>query len=187
MHDAPAPAVSGQIELSVHDLGQLWQSLDPLPFRERDLDQAVEEYLVASVADIPRSAGIEIIVRLPETEAARAEAGHVGDAIHNYFAYRAGGIDRELRELFRTGRLSLLVGLAVLAACTVAAQIAMSLVGGQLGRFLEEGLIILGWVANWHPIQIFLYGWQPLTRRRHIYRRLAGARVRLTPTQAAVG
>ena len=182
MHGDNDHGASGQIELSVHDLGQLWQSLDPLPFRERDLDQAVEEYLVASAADIPKSTAIEIIVRLPKAEAARTEAGHVGDAIHNYFVYRAGVIDRELRELFRTGRLSLVVGLAVLAGCIVAAQIAMSLVGGQLGRFLEEGLIILGWVANWHPIQIFLYGWQPLTRRRHIYRRLAGARVQLTPS-----
>ena len=44
-------------------------------------------------------------------------------------------------------------------------------------RFLEEGLIIVGWVANWKPLEIFLYDWWPLARRRNLYRRLAAAKV----------
>jgi hypothetical protein len=42
-------------------------------------------------------------------------------------------------------------------------------------------LVILGWVANWRPIQIFLYDWQPLVRRRRLLKRLAKATVRLAP------
>ena len=41
--------------------------------------------------------------------------------------------------------------------------------GGKLDHF--------GWVANWKPIEIFLYDWWPLARRRDLYRRLAAARV----------
>jgi hypothetical protein len=50
---------------------------------------------------------------------------------------------------------------------------------GTVSRFFEEGLIILGWVANWRPIQTFLYDWWPVARRRDLYRRLAKASVKL--------
>lgn len=181
MPDSHAP-LQTQIELSIHDIGQLWHTLDPLPFRERDLDQAVEEFLVSSAAEMAQRGTIEILVRLPKSEADREEARHVSDAIRHYFGYRADVVGWELRELFRTGRTSLAVGLVVLAACMIAAQFATKLLGGQVGRFFEEGLIILGWVANWQPIQIFLYGWQPMTRRRGLYRRLASANVTLLPS-----
>jgi hypothetical protein len=46
---------------------------------------------------------------------------------------------------------------------------------------VEESLLILGWVANWRPLEIFLYDWWPLTRRRDLYRRLAAAAVELRP------
>lgn len=165
----------------MNDVGLLWHALDPLPFRERDLDQAVENYLVSCAAETPPHGQIEIVVRLPQAEADREEARHVSDAIGHHFAYLIELVDAELRELFRLGRAALVVGLTVLALCAVAAQLAGALLDGPVRRFFEEGLIILGWVANWRPIEIFLYGWQPLTRRKRLYQRLADARVTLSP------
>ena len=175
----PAHTAPARIELSIRDIGQLWQSLDPLPFRERELDAEVEAWLVGSVAEMAHRGPIEILVKLPQGEAERDEAAHVAEAFRNHFLYRAEVVSGELRELFRNGRAFLALGLAVLAGCTLAAQLVARLPGVVFGRFFEEGLIILGWVANWHPIQIFLYGWQPLVRRRRILRRLAEASVRL--------
>jgi hypothetical protein len=76
--------------------------------------------------------------------------------------------------------MSLLIGFAVLAACVVANQLMVESFGtGHLARFFGEGLVILGWVANWRPIQIFLYDWWPIARSRNLYRRLAAAKVEL--------
>jgi len=173
---------AGQIELKVRDIGQLFQSLDPLPFRERDLDAAVEEYVVAWAREQGGARPIRILVHLPAEEARREEARHIGDAIRNYFAYRAEAVRWELRELFRVGRASLAIGLAMLAACVFLGAEVSSRVGqGYVGRFFDEGLIILGWVANWRPIQIFLYDWWPLVRQRRLYVRLAGAVIELRP------
>ncbi|MDI1326556.1 MAG: hypothetical protein PSV23_07125 [Brevundimonas sp.] len=168
------------IELKIRDIGQLFQSLDPLPFRERDLDAAVEEYVVAWAREQGGSAPVRILVHLPAEETRREEAGHIGDAIRNYFAYRAEVAGWELNELFRVGRASLAIGLTVLALCVALGAEVSSRVGeGYVGRFFDEGLIILGWVANWRPIQIFLYDWWPLARRRRLYQRLARAVVEL--------
>lgn len=173
------------IELKIRDIGQLFQSLDPLPFRERDLDAAVEEYLVAWAREQGGSAPIRILVHLPAEETRRAEAGHIADAIRNYFAYRAEVAGWELNELFRIGRASLVIGLTVLALCVALGAEVSSRVGeGYVGRFFDEGLIILGWVANWRPIQIFLYDWWPLVRRRRLYQRLARAVIDLRSLRA---
>ena len=48
-------------------------------------------------------------------------------------------------------------------------------------RLVEESFLILGWVANWRPLEIFLYDWWPLVRRRDLYRRLSEAAVETKP------
>lgn len=180
-----ADAAGGRpIELKIREIGQLFQSLDPLPFRERDLDAAIEEYVVAWAREEGGARPIRILIHLPPDQAEREEAGHIADAIRNYFAYRAEAVGWELKELFRVGRGSLVIGLTVLALCVVlGAEVNRRVGEGYVGRFFDEGLIILGWVANWRPIQIFLYDWWPLTRIRRLYRRLARATIDLKPLE----
>ena len=38
---------------------------------------------------------------------------------------------------------------------------------------LEESLKIGGWVAMWHPMEVYLYGWWPLRRIGRIYQKLS--------------
>jgi hypothetical protein len=42
------PTTGAKIELNLSRLNQLFNSLDPSPFHERDLDQDAEEYIVSS-------------------------------------------------------------------------------------------------------------------------------------------
>jgi hypothetical protein len=170
------------IELKVEKVAQLFDTLDPLPFRERDLDREAEDYIVSWARELPRGAPIRILVHLPAAETTGEEAAALGPAMTRYFQYRADHASGELKELFRLGRFSLAVGLVVLGVCLLLGRVlTRNLALGELGRFLNEGLIILGWVANWRPIEIFLYEWWPLVRRRGLFRRLAQAQVLCRP------
>lgn len=170
------------IELRIRDVGQLFHSLDPLPFRERDLDQNVEDYIAGWARELPRRVPLNIVIHLPGAVAETASAQEIPEAIRNYFAYRASIVRQELRELFRTGRTALLFGLSVLVLCLLlSALVDRYTAEGLLSRFFREGLVILGWVANWRPVEIFVYDWQPLIRRRRLYLRLARAGVQLAP------
>jgi hypothetical protein len=174
------------IELRVDDIAQLFETLDPLPFRERDLDKDAEEYIVSWARELPRERSFRLIIHAPAGELGSTHAQHLEPALQRYFAYRAEAIGRDLNELFRIGRMSLAIGIAVLAICILIARIAGSMTGGGgVGRFVEESLIILGWVANWKPIEIFLYDWWPLARRRDLYRRLAQAPVSIVAATPA--
>ena len=174
------------IEVQVEQITQLFDTLDPFPFRERDLDKDAEEYIVGWAREFPRNQPITIIIHAPANELQSEHAKELGPALGRYFSYRAEVIARDLNELFRIGRKSLLIGVAVLAVCVLIARGAATVLGsGNVSRFIEEGLIILGWVANWKPIEIFLYDWWPLARRRDLYRRLAVAKVELRSASQA--
>ena len=41
------------------------------------------------------------------------------------------------------------------------------------GDFFREGLLIIGWVANWKPIEFFLYDRRPMVRQRNVLKALS--------------
>jgi hypothetical protein len=48
------------------------------------------------------------------------------------------------------------------------------------GRILDESLLIVGWVAMWRPLEIFLYDWWPIRAEARLFERLATMPVRVT-------
>lgn len=168
----------GVIEVRLEKLAQLFNSLDPSPFHERDLDDDAEAHIVGWARELSEREPLAIVLDLPREEAVKARSRDVAASLANYFETRADMADRDLRELFREGRRAIGIGLPILAACLVASQqIGRAPDLGPAGRVVAESLVILGWVANWKPLEIFLYDWWPIRRRRDLYRRLAAARV----------
>lgn len=170
----------GLIEIRAEKVSQLFDTLDPSAYPQKDLARTTEEFIVGWARELPRSRPIEIVVHLPASEAASVPAQQLGDAFSSYFRYGADRLSIDLKELFRIGRWSLLIGVSVLGGCVVLGQfVARGFEAGYLNRVFGEGLIILGWVANWRPMEIFLYDWWPLVRRRRLYLRLSVASVRV--------
>jgi hypothetical protein len=44
---------------------------------------------------------------------------------------------------------------------------------------VDTSLTIAGWVAMWHPMDVFLYGWWPLRREGKVYRKLSAIPVKV--------
>lgn len=68
------PAEPSLIEIRVEKLAQLFHSLDPLPFREKDLDKDAEEFIVSWARELPRDQSFKIVVHVPEEQLALPEA-----------------------------------------------------------------------------------------------------------------
>lgn len=172
----------GNIELRVDDIAQLFHTLDPFPFRERDLDKEAEEFIVGWARELPRTQPLRLTVHFPDTRAQTEAARDLAQAFRRYFSERAIVMDGDLKELFRIGRRSLAIGASILAACLLSAHFAGAyLVETPFKRLVEESFLIMGWVANWRPLEIFLYDWWPIGRRRQLYRRLEDATIELKP------
>jgi len=166
------------IELQVTNIEQLFHTLDPFPFRERDIDREAEDYIVSWASELSAKDDLTIVIHLAAGPVAAPKLEDVEPALKRYFAYKAHLFQTELHELFRIGRRSLLFGLGILVVCLLLARwIAGYVEPSPATPLIRESLLILGWVANWKPIEIFLYDWIPIVRRRNLYRRLADATV----------
>ncbi len=158
------------IEIRLRELRQLFNTLDPAPFHEKDLDPAAEEYLVGAVREIGPHPS-RVLLHLPpgttDDQACEAVA-----AIRLYFINRSRHAREQLRQLFVRGGISLLIGLAFLATCLAARELLVASVA-PLDAIMSEGLLILGWVAMWKPVEIFLYDWWPELAQRRLFERVA--------------
>ena len=164
------------IEIRLARLAQLFHSFDPAPFREKDLDPAAEAYLTESAEEIGTDLPIALVFELPAAEIPTAQA-LLPEALSNYFTVRAMSTRRTLNRLLRDGRAALVIGLVFLGLCLVASEAVNQWAAGLATRLLGEGLLIVGWVALWRPLEIFLYEWWPVRRRIAICKRLAAAPV----------
>jgi len=166
--------MTGLIELKLAELNQLFNSMDPSPFHERDLDHDAEEFIVSWAAEHPRQHELKLVVHLatpppPEIDAPALVAG----SIAHYFHYRATMSLHERRRLLREGRAALVVGLLFLGLCQIGASLLPVPPEGGWTSMVREGLVIVGWVAMWKPLDIALYRWWPLVAQRRLFRRLA--------------
>ena len=85
-----------------------------------------------------------------------------------------------MRQLFRIGRTSLLIGIAILAVCLLGGDLlATALRGQRVGELLREGFLIGGWVAMWRPMEIFFYDWWPIRAEGKLFDRLTAMPVRI--------
>jgi len=161
------------IEIRLREIRQLFHTLDPAPFREKDLDEAAEQYLLEACREAGAHRPLRLVVHLPQSEAASEAAHTLADAIHNYFAYRERQLRADMRRLLRYGAVSFVIGLGFLMACL---GLRRWLVARPLAvdrTIVDEGLLILGWVAMWRPTEALLYDWWPMAWRRALLRRLA--------------
>ena len=168
------------IELKVESVASLFDPFDPFPLPTRDLSRTAEEFIVGWARELPP--GTPITLALHVSSLATHDVSDLQAAFTNHFRQRMRSVSGDISELFGVGRTSLMIGLAMLVACVLGAQGAGMVLGNTpAARILSEGLIILGWVANWRPVEIFLYDWWPLAGRRRLYQRLSDARIKLQP------
>jgi hypothetical protein len=180
----PKPLPPHRIELNLREIGQLFNSMDPSPFYEKDLDHDAEEFIESWAQEFPRHEPVTLVVHLKEFPAAHDTRALIEQAVHHFFADRARLNQLELKRLLKTGRLSLFIGLSFLAVCTLVSELLAVWAAGSAGwQILREGLTIGGWVAMWKPMQIYLYDWWPLRRRGLIYRKLSRMHVEVRPAR----
>lgn len=156
------------VEVKLREPRQLFNSLNPAPFHKKDLDAAAEEYIVSAVQELGIHQRNKLVIYLPAPQT--AETTTLPDAIRHYFTYRAQQTAAELRQQLRFGAISLVIGLAFLCLCLMLRQLLMQRDASQI---VTEGLLIVGWVALWRPLEVFLYEWWPIRQRVHRYRYIA--------------
>ncbi len=168
------------IELKLRSMTQLFNSMDPSPFNEKDLDHDAEEFIVSWAQEYPAKAVLQLNIYLdqwPEEDPTSV----IQEAVHHYFSYRSQMSKREFHHLMKQARTSLVIGLAFLAACLFTSEMLLGSIEHGSVSVMKESLTIMGWVAMWRPMQLYLYDWWPIRQQVQIYERLSQMIVQVTP------
>jgi hypothetical protein len=182
MHSAPHSIQT--LELRVREVRQLFNSLDPSPFLNKDLDRNCEAFIESWALSRSHESRLHLSIHVEELDSAGQASELLTDAIHNHYKYKVTLVRSELRQLLRQGRTSLAIGLAFVTFCLLTAEAAGNFITGPARAITRESLTIIGWVAMWRPVQILLYDWWPLKRRIRVYENLSFARVTVVQREA---
>ncbi|MGA7593686.1 MAG: hypothetical protein WCA64_00685 [Gallionella sp.] len=167
-----------RLALHLREIGQLFNSMDPTPFLNKALDPEAEAFIETWASGYVAGSRFHITIDLeqwPQDDPTELLAG----AIHNHFNYKAKRARSALRRLMRDGRTSFVIGLVFVSLCLIAANVIGRSVSNAGYSIARESLTIVGWVAMWRPLQIFLYEWWPLNRQIRRYHMLGSAHIQV--------
>lgn len=145
------------IDIRVQRVDQLFDSLDPSPFsaNEKALRRDAENYIVDFAGEYERTDPLRLIVHAPAS--IESHAGEVTGAIHAHFQFAYEQCRRQYRRRMRIGRKLLLVGVAALVNALLLRALLGAPGDSPIFAAMGEGLLILGWVAMWRPVEILLF------------------------------
>jgi hypothetical protein len=178
--EAAWPANHRVIDIRVAELNQLFNAIDPAPFRKRDLAPNAEEFIVGWAQEQAADVSLAMQVHLGHSDRLEEDTVVLRDAVQQFFHQRAEASRRAVRLLLRNGRTSLMIGLVFLGASVGVSDLLAWWFRGGIAQILREGCLIGGWVAMWRPLEIFLYDWWPIRAEARVFDRLAAMPVQVS-------
>jgi hypothetical protein len=156
------------IDIRIASVERVFDNRDPAPFRERDLDPDLVEYLLAAAEDLISHDRFQIIF----WSEAPCQPEEIEQAFRGHFDYELDRLDRQRRRRRRIGQITLLLAVVAIIALMSLAQLVGTLIPSSIGLGLKEGLVISSWVLMWKPVEVLIYDWIPYRRERKVVRRL---------------
>jgi len=159
------------VDVKLKTIEQLFDNRDPAPFRERDLDPDLADYLLDAGEDLLAAPRLRIVFWLdrpcPPGEIEQAVRAHFEDVIARNLRTR--------RRRRRTGQVALALALVVVTALVGLSRLIAGAVPGELGQGLKEGLVIAAWVVMWRPVETLIYDWIPARHERSVAAKMLAA------------
>ena len=161
------------VDVRLTTVEQMVDTRDPAPFRARDLDPDLVDYLFGAAEDLLPHGAIRIVFWFPSPPA----AAEVGPAYRAHLANELARGDRQRRRQRRINQASLVVAVVLLVALQGLAELALRLPASSVRQAVREGLVILSWVVLWRPVDLLIYEWIPARRTRRLWQLLHDAEI----------
>lgn len=178
MTDAPRYRIedgAAIIDVRVPTVDRLFDNRDPAPFRNRDLDPGLVEYLVGAAHDLARVDELRLTLSVDEP----CVPNEIENGVRSHFEYELERGARRRREQVRTGWIALAVAAIAVLGLIGLAELVTRAMPGTLGSGIKEALVISGWVLMWRPVELLIYDGIPWRRERRALRALRDAAIEI--------
>lgn len=163
------------IEIATGKVEAIYNDMDRYaPYRRKELDQGLVEYLIDSAREIGRHDFV-IHFRLA-TPADTRQTCRAQTSIHNYFRYLIALEFRKLAAMTRSSLIFLAIGVVILSLSVLVNQ-RLDDHDSVIANVIAEGLNVAAWVSLWNAIANVLVHWTPHRALIKMYQRIATAPV----------
>lgn len=160
------------VDVRVPPLENLFDKRDPAPFRSRDIDPGLRDYLTESVEDLMASGPPRLVFWLEKP----CELNSIEEPVRAHFAYELERLARHREREVRLGYFALFIAIGLISLFISLAQWVGASLTSNFGVALKEVLTISGWVLLWRPVEVLIYDGLPWRQRRRVLRNLLAAR-----------
>ncbi len=182
LHPAPLSRLSAASELHpvylyLHDWQQLEEHEQPGSSLQPRLAQVADALLQEQAWHSPWKSALQIQVTAPSSAASPpALSTDVQSLMRTHWRAQRQLLDTQLRRHFRMAHRAAAVGFVFMALC-MALRSLTGQFSGVIAQTLTEGLMVIGWVGLWRPLEMYLYDWWDDLRRIRCLQRLEAAPV----------
>jgi hypothetical protein len=167
------------VDIAAGRIEELYNDYDrSAPYVKKDLEPDLVDYIVDCVRELGEEKfALQVSVDTPvEAE----QMARLKISINKYFLYLRDLEVRELKGMFRTSFILLVVGIAILTL-SVWLNRFIQVHETVVSRVFAEGLTVAAWVSLWEALATFLINWLPHRRQIKLYARIANAPVVFNP------
>lgn len=165
------------LSIRIASLDAMFDSRDAHELSVRRIDLEWLEYILELMDEQTGKGATDLALRMPPDALASWSESALIESLRRELTRREEFLTIKLRENFRLGRISLLLGLLVLFFFVGLSMLSNRLPIGPLREIFHEGFMIIGWVALWRPVEILLYDWWPIIADRTKIRRLLAGNI----------
>jgi len=171
------------IDLSLKDPKQLFDSRDPAPFLERDLDDDAVDYIVSGVQEFPSKTKMKLHIFFSQKDQSTISDSEIFASIRHYFKYMEDMASKKLARSIKNAQFFLFCGVILLIGCLTTVELLSSFEHITIIKLIRSGLEIAGWVALWRPLELLFFDWWPMYERRKSMNKVATMDISITDTK----
>lgn len=172
------------IAVAIDNYADIFNELDPSPFKNRDLNNELRIYLEDSSADIPLK--YDIILQfniLTEVQEPKREE-RIAFGLKTYFSFIERQLQREIQGAYQKGLFYVGVAFILLFVAYFLGSLSAHDV---VTTTALEGITIGGWVFLWEAISTFAFKNRGIRTRSNHYKRFMAAPIRFKFTANTAG
>jgi hypothetical protein len=165
------------IDLMVPTLDKLYNSYDPSPLHQREIDPAVMKMILSQVVVFPLSSDFELHLHMPRSMKRKRFEWQIEHALRNHFEYELLESELHLKRRIQKGLKTFRYSGSIFISFFVTSYLLGSF-DNVFVNMLSEGMAVGSWVSLWHPIQTLLYSWLPLYEDKKKFSKLLDVKIR---------
>ena len=163
------------ISIAIDKYTDIFNELDPAPFKKRDINHDLRVYMEDSSADIPLKNNITLQFNVLKEKQDIEKEERVKFGLRTYFSFVERQLNREIRRSYE--KSTFYVGVAFLLLFT-AYSLGTIATQNIIITTAVEGVTIGGWVFLWEAISTFAFRKRETKSKSKHYKRFIGAQIR---------